>query len=167
MFGLFTKSKEVPVEARGYMDDVREVTEPVFGEAPFKMKRGEQYIGSAFSTLYLWKNNGNVGAHGVTARVKIMKGVYYRVGAGQMGMQKSWVADQGGELHFTTDRIIFNGDNKNYSTPWHKVIGFTITSDGMEITIDRETGADWVFRLDAPMSVEEMATVIMVEENKI
>lgn len=167
MFGLFKKkTTEVPVNARSYMDEVREITEPSFQIAPFKMKRNEQYIGSSNAVLYIYKNNGRFGVVGASTGVKVA-GVRFRIGGGQVATSKSWQAEQSGELHFTTDRVIFNGSNKNYSVQWSKVIAFSITSDGTEISFDRESGPDWLFKLAKPMSIEQMATVIMVEENKI
>jgi len=172
MFGFFTKNKTPKVATATYADQIQQVTDPVFQDrtdAPFRLKKNEEYIGSQSATLCLYKNDGRIGGHGITARVKIMKGVYYRVGTGRMAMGKSWQADQHGTLHFTTDRIVFDGDNKNFSVRWDKVIGFGFNGheDGCQIKVDRETGADWVFILDQQLPVEQMATVVMVEENRI
>ena len=54
-----------------------------------------------------------------SGRIKIAKGIYYRAGAGQVARGKSWQQDQVGELHFTTERLIFNGSNKNMSLVKH------------------------------------------------
>ena len=170
MFGFLTKKNKVTKTT--YADQIESVSDPVFQNrtsAPFRLKKDEQYIGSQSATLCLYKNDGRVGAHGLTASIKIAKGLRYRIGAGQVAMGKSWQADQQGTLHFTTDRIVFDGDNKNFSTRWDKVIGLRINAqgDGKQIKIDRETGADWVFILDNQFPVEQMATVVMVEENRI
>jgi hypothetical protein len=117
--------------------------------APFKLKRGERYIGSVSAVMGTYKNDGRVAAHGVTVRVPIMKGVSYKVGAGRVAASKSWVYDQPGTLHFTSDRIVFNGVNTNSSVNLTKVIDITLGDvTGSKITIDRDTGKDWSFKVD-------------------
>ena len=166
MFGLFKKSE--PKET--YQDLISKFQKPVFQDktsAPFRLQKEEEYIGSTTATLCLYKNDGRIAGHGITARVKIAKGIYYRAGAGRVGMNKSWQADQSGVLHFTTNRVIFDGSNKNFSVKWEKVLGLGYTPDGLQLSIDRESGADWLFVLEQPMPADQFSTVCMVEENRI
>lgn len=165
MLGFLFKKKEKEVVPT-YLEQVETATPSEPKPAPFKMKKGEQYITSTPATLCLYKSDGRISGHGITARVKIMKGVYYRVGTGRVGMGKSWQADQSGELHFTTDRIIFDGSNKNLSTQWHKVINLGISTDGKQISIDRESGADWVFVVDQALPISEFKAIDNVFEGK-
>jgi hypothetical protein len=170
MFGFFKKDKTPKVATETYTDQYRKINTPTFQDrtdAPFRLKKNEEYIGSQTATICLYKNDGRVAAHGLTASIKIAPGIRYRAGAGRMAMGKSWQADQHGTLHFTTDRIIFDGDNKNFSVRWDKVIGLSHDIDGTQITIDRESGADWLFVLDSQLPLEQMATMVMVEENRI
>lgn len=159
MLGFLFKKKEVEPVGPDYIEQLESAVPSEPKEAPFKMKKGEEYITSTPATLCLYKSDGRIGGHGVTARIKIMKGVYYRVGSGRVAMGKSWQADQSGVLHFTTDRIIFNGSNKNFSTQWHKVIELGLTPDGKQIRIDRESGADWMFALEEALPVSEFKAV--------
>jgi len=139
----------------------------LYNDAPFQLKRNEKYITGVNATINLWKNTGRGGYHGITVSIPIMKGVRYRAGGGRIGMEKAWVADQQGTLHFTTDRVVFNGNNKNFSVRWDKVIGLSTDSNGTAIVIDRESGNDWAFALHNQLPVSAMATIFTVEENRL
>ncbi len=155
MFGLFKKKEPQP----DYVDLVKLATPAEYKTAPFRMRKGEQYITSVNAGLFLYKSDGRIGGHGITGRIKIAKGIYYRAGAGRVATGKSWQQDQVGELHFTTERLIFNGSNKNMSVKWEKVIQLGANDDGTVITIDRESGPDWTFKLVEALPVEEFAAI--------
>jgi hypothetical protein len=132
-------------------------------ETPFKMKKNEIFLFSVSATLGTYKRNGNVGYGGVAVRIPIAKGVSFRAGGGKMGMQKSWVFDQPGELHVTTDRIVFNGENKNTSVNFTKVIDMSIVDKQQVLYIDKETGADLAFALDSWPDVDNMASAFLAQ----
>lgn len=169
MFGFFKKDKKEPeLPKERYIDKVLKITSVDIDDAdcPFKLKRNEEYIGSVGATLYLYKSDGNIAGAGITARIKIVKGIYFRAGAGKMVANKSWQPDQHGTLHITSDRIIFNGDNKNVNTRWNKVIEFTFDhDDGEQLEIGRESGPDWIFALDEALSPEQMAAALHYQQN--
>lgn len=75
---------------------------------------------------------------GTTARIKIMKGVYYRVGSVKVQPIKRDVLRQidSGTLYLTNKRIIFVGSKKNSNIRLDKVLSFTPYSDGIEIGKD-------------------------------
>ena len=172
MFGLFKKST---VTGPSYTEQVTAAADEIIAtgkavvdlNAPFRMKEGEHYIASVPATLGTYKNNGNFGAHGLTVSVKIAKGVRYRAGVGQMSMQKSWVFDQPGILHITSDRLVFNGINKNSSVNYTKVINMSIDNAKKILYVDRDTGADWAFKLDEFPEVDKMATAFLFQQGKI
>ena len=128
-------------------------------EGPFKLKKGELFIGSYDATLGVFKNNGNFAYGATTARIRIAKGLSFRLGAGKMGMEKSWVFDQPGTIHFTTQRMVFDGINTNTSVPYTKVIGLSLDASGKHLWVDRETGKDLCFKFDNQVPAEEMAKI--------
>lgn len=77
---------------------------------------------------------------GPTARVKIMKGVYYRVGSisGERVTSEEWKLIDSGSVYLTNKRIIFMGSKKNSNVRLDKILSFTPYSDGIEI--NKETG---------------------------
>ena len=72
---------------------------------------------------------------GPTARIKIMKGLYYR--AGDLGVQRvtQEVLQEidRGTLYFTNKRVIFDGNTKNKTLTFRSILGFTPYSDAIEV----------------------------------
>ena len=156
-------------EVQSLMRDIVEKKIPVEADdtPPFKMKKDEKYLFGADAVLGTYKSDGRIAGHGVTARIKIAKGLYYRLGSGRVGMGKSWMYDEPGTLHFTTDRIIFNGSTKNYSVPMHKILDISLGEEGKEIYVDREAGADWSFRMPGIIPADKLATAILFQRGAI
>jgi hypothetical protein len=77
---------------------------------------------------------------GPTARIKIMKGVYYRVGSvsGERVTNEEWKLIDSGRVYLTNKRLIFMGSKKNSNIRLDKILSFTPYSDGIEI--NKETG---------------------------
>ena len=94
-------------------------------------------------TFYKYKSDGRVKGAGVTARVKVMKGVYLRAGQGRVGMSKSWQPDARGDLYITNKGIIFDGDLKNIKLSWDKILRENYREDS--ITFEKSTGDPLVF----------------------
>lgn len=166
MFGLFGKSypKKVVATCHELLESGRAEAS---SDAPFRLKKNEHYIFSVGATLGTYKNNGNFGYAALTGRVRIAKGVSFRVGGGKMGMQKSWVFDQPGQLHITTQRIVFDGINKNSSVPFTKMLDMAVDNSGKVLYVDRETGADWAFKLDEKPELKKMATAFLFQKGLI
>ena len=156
MFGFFAKKQP----ELNYLVEVNKIDgiSPLYNEGPIKLKKGEKYIASSPAKLCLYKNDGRIGASGFTARIPICKGLSYRQHIGKITVGKSWQVDQIGELHLTTDKIIFDGTNKNYSVPWSKVLKFAVTSDGLQIHIDRENGSDFIILLEEALPLRVFKT---------
>ena len=154
------KSAAIKAESnykKAYVDRVQQVLNDIqiskkgfFSEgAPFKLKKGELYICSTSAILGTYKNDGRIAGHGVTLRIPIVKGVAYRAGGGRVGMAKSWVYDQPGILHLTSERVIFNGVNTNSTSNLDKIINITLGDEvGSSIMVDRESGKDWSFKVN-------------------
>lgn len=79
---------------------------------------------------------------GVSASIKIVKGVRYRIGsiAPQRVTQDVLTVVDSGSLHLTNKRVLVQGTRKNTSVNLTKVIHFTVYSDGLQI--QKETGKD-------------------------
>jgi len=159
MFGLFKKKYEDQVQ-----EEYNKLTSLTVDndKSPIKLKKDEWYLGSMPVTMGTYKNNGNFGYGALTARLKIAKGIYARAGAGKMGLEKSWVYDHPGELHFTTQRIVFNGAYSNKTIPWSKVMEFATDSKIDKMLIGQETGKDLAFEIKEWLAPKIMASVCAV-----
>lgn len=83
---------------------------------------------------------GRVAGHGVTGRIRITKGVYYRYGTGQI---KSETMDQlavidTGTLYFTNKGLLFRGRYGNKNLPYQKMQNIIPFMQGLQI--ERESG---------------------------
>jgi hypothetical protein len=90
---------------------------------------------------------------GVSASIKIMKGVRYRIGSiapQRVTLDVLTVVDSG-SLHLTNKRILVQGTRKNTSVSLTKVIHFTVYTDGLQI--QKETGKDLYLTGDADWEV--------------
>ena len=156
MFSFFAKKQP----ELNYLNEVNKIDgiSPLYNEGPIKLKKSEKYIASSPAKLCLFKNDGRVGTYGLTGRIPLGKGLSFRMASGRVMMGKSWQVDQSGELHLTTDKIIFDGTNKNYSVPWSKVLKFAVTSDGLQIHIDRENGSDFIILLEEALPLRVFKT---------
>lgn len=75
---------------------------------------------------------------GPTARIKIVKGVYYRFGSLGVRPQSEdvWQTIDQGNIFLTNKRLIFMGEKGNKNIPLNKIIDFTPYSDGVDIQKD-------------------------------
>jgi len=105
-----------------------------------------EYVLECFEniTLFKYKSDGRIGGHGLTLRVKVAKGLYYRAGAGRVGMAKSWQPDASGTLYITNKGILFDGDLRNVKLPWGKIIREEIEEEGLQF--EKQTGDPLVFQ---------------------
>lgn len=75
---------------------------------------------------------------GPTARIKIVKGVYYRFGS--MGVRPQsedvWQTIDQGKIFLTNKRLIFMGEKGNKNIAINKILDFTPYSDGVDIQKD-------------------------------
>lgn len=83
---------------------------------------------------------------GPTARIRIMKGIYYRAGQLQLDRVTQDVLKllSVGTLYLTSNRLLFAGENKSTSIALSKIIDFTMFQDG--IRIEKESGKDQFFQ---------------------
>jgi hypothetical protein len=75
---------------------------------------------------------------GPVARIKIMKGVYYRIGSigGQRVSEDNWQMIDSGVLYLTNKRLIFMGQKGNKTIPINKILDFKPFKNGIDIQKD-------------------------------
>jgi hypothetical protein len=99
---------------------------------------------------------GRVVGHGVTGRVKITKGVYYRFGTGQYSQES---VDQiksidFGDLYITNKKLFFRGSNQNKSIPYNSIIEISPSIDGM--VVEKDKGKDVYLAFDAKLYPKQL-----------
>ena len=100
---------------------------------PIVFKKGETLAWSIPSTLKKFKKvTTGVSYRGLTASVKIAKGVRYRVGSLDLGRSTKEVVDveDTGVLWMTNQRIGFIG-RKNFTLAYGKILSFDVNSNGL------------------------------------
>lgn len=90
---------------------------------------------------------------GPTARVRIMKGVYWRMGdlAVSRVTDDVWVPLGTGTLYITSKRLIFDGDARTTSIALNRILDFTVYKDG--ILIDKDSGKSQLFKADGDLEL--------------
>lgn len=75
---------------------------------------------------------------GPVARIKIMKGVYYRIGSigAQRVSEDNWQMIDSGVLYLTNKRLIFLGQKGNKTIPINKILDFKPFKNGIDIQKD-------------------------------
>ena len=118
------------------------------GPLPINLQKGETLIWAFPGTQYLEDRERKefVGtSHGVSVRV--MKGVYYRVGAFKGGRvtHVDRVNVGTGTLFVTTKHLCFAGSQKSVRVPYSKIISFEQYSDGIGIMRDAASAKPQTF----------------------
>lgn len=119
------------------------------GPLPINLQRGESIIWAFPGTEYLEERERRefVGrSQGVSVRV--MKGVYYRVGSfkGRPVTRQERVSLGKGTLFVTNKHLTFAGDGKSVRIPYAKIVSFEQFSDGIGIMRDAATAKPQIFR---------------------
>lgn len=85
---------------------------------------------------------------GPTARIKIMKGIYYK--AGSMGVQRVTSEElqliDHGQVYITNKRLIFFGSKKNTNIQLSKILSLNPYSDA--VGIEKDTGRSPIIKVD-------------------
>ncbi|MDP2965257.1 MAG: hypothetical protein Q8N39_04355 [Pelolinea sp.] len=120
------------------------------------------YFQSPVTLLETRAVNTRVNYFGPTARIRIMKGVYYRLGSVNVrpkSEQKMTKIDDG-MIYITNKRILFVGSSTNRPIMYSQIIDFEVCSDG--ISIVKESGKSPIFMIssDAPLAGAILAKCI-------
>jgi hypothetical protein len=116
------------------------------GEIPsidtdLNLQQGEVCYFKANAQWYEYRSiTKRINYGGPIARIRIMKGLYYRVGSISVNRITSDELKliNSGELYLTNKRLIFIGTDKNSSIKIDKILSFSPYIDGVEI--NKETG---------------------------
>ena len=120
----------------------------VHGNLPINFQKGEQVVWAFSGSKYFEDKTRRQfvgGSQGVSVRV--MKGVYYRVGAfkGQSVEQTERVHIDTGWVVITTKNIYFAGPKKSIRLPYAKIVSFEPFSDGIGVMRDAATAKAQIF----------------------
>lgn len=120
-------------------------------ESDVALQRGEQLY---FKTHIDWNElrtvTTRVSYAGVSTRIRICKGVYFRTGTGvpQRTSQDVYKVIDSGEMYLTNKRIIFMGSKSNKTIRLNKILSFSPYSDGVEINKDTGKSPFFAFSKD-------------------
>ncbi len=127
---------------------------------PIKLQRKEICHYSCYCS---WREHRSrtvrINYQGPTARIRIMKGVYWRVGsiAPQRVTETNLVEVARGTLYVTNKRVILDGETGNKAVTWRSVFGQEVFSDA--IKLDRSSGRD-PYLFIPPDEIEMASTII-------
>jgi len=101
---------------------------------------------------------------GPTMRIKIVKGVYWRMGdlAIQPVSEDILTPIDTGTIYLTNKRLIFMGSRKNSTIRLNKIIDFTAYKNGVEI--QKETGKSPFLQMDESVDIFAMILGKAIEE---
>lgn len=99
--------------------------------------------------------------HGATARIKICRGVTYRVGAtqGKAIAKTGMVQIDAGRLVLTNQRYIFDGQKKNLSVLFSKLVSFEPFADGIELNAENKKTQQYKVH-DGEMAAIILSTIL-------
>ena len=120
----------------------------VDGNLPINLQKGEQIVWAFSGSQYLEDKTRRQyvgGSQGVSIRV--MKGVYYRVGAfkGQAVEHTERIHVDTGWVVVTNKNIYFAGPRKSLRLPYTKIVSFEPFSDGIGVMRDTATAMPQIF----------------------
>jgi hypothetical protein len=116
---------------------------------PINLQKGEKVVW-AFDSCEYWedktKRTYQGGSRG--ASVKVMKGVYYRVGAfkGAPVYSTERVLIDRGAVYITNKHIYFSGPSKSLRVPYSKIVSFLPFDDGVGLVRDALTAKPQIFK---------------------
>lgn len=145
--GAFTKTTKAAV-LRDVMNGVLPQRISVDGNFPINLQKTEQVVWAFPASDYLedkTKCQYVGGSRGVSVRV--MKGVYYRVGAfkGQKIERTERTHIDRGMVVLTNKHVYFAGPAKSLRVPYSKIVSFLPFSDGVGIIRDASNAKPQIF----------------------
>ena len=119
-------------------------------------------LGSINWMEYRKVRTGRVSGHGVTGRIKIAKGVYYRYGTGQMKAESMDQLTQidSGDLYVTNKGFFFRGHLGNKTLPFDKILQPTPLPKGLKM--EKDTGKDVYIVFDFTQYPDKAAAIVLL-----
>lgn len=118
---------------------------------PINLQRNETCHFAAAAQMYeLRTETQRVNYAGASVRIRIMKGVYYRVGSASAQRITRDVLRHvdSGTLYVTNKRVIFDGQRKNAAIAFGHVLSVVPYSDGVEV--EKTSGRNPIFTVADP-----------------
>ncbi len=145
--GALTKTAKAAI-LRDVLNGIIPQRMSVNGNLPINLQKGEQVVWAFSDSKYLEDKTRRQfvgGSQGVSVRV--MKGVYYRVGAfkGQSVEHTERIHIDTGWVVVTNKNIYFAGPKKSVRLPYAKIVSFEPFSDGIGIMRDTTTAKPQIF----------------------
>jgi hypothetical protein len=145
--GALTKTTKAAV-LRDVLNGVIPQRMSIDGNLPINFQKGEQVVWAFSGSKYLEDKTRRQfvgGTQGISVRV--MKGVYYRVGAfkGHAVESTERVHIDTGWVVITTKNIYFAGPQKSVRIPYAKIVSFEPFSDGIGLMRDAATAKPQIF----------------------
>lgn len=136
-------------------------------DVPVNLRSGEDCHFYAASVTHLERQTVTraIAYTGPTGRIRLAKGVYWRIGA----IVPAPITDEvltpldTGTLYITNRRLLFDGSKKSTTIHLGKIINFTSYRDG--IAVEKESGKDQVFRVDT--DIELMSIILGAALNRL
>lgn len=145
--GALTKTAKAAI-LRDVLNGIIPQRISVDGNLPINLQKGEQVVWAFPDSKYLEDKTRRQfvgGSQGVSVRV--MKGVYYRVGAfkGQSVEHTERIHIDTGWVVVTNKNIYFAGPQKSVRLPYAKIVSFEPFSDGIGVMRDIATAKPQIF----------------------
>lgn len=121
------------------------------GPLPVNLQKGETPIWAFPGTEYLEdRERREFVGHSQGVSVRLMKGVYYRVGSfkGRPVTHQERISLGTGTLYVTTKNLYFAGSQKSVRIPYGKIVSFEQFSNGIGIMRDLASAKPQVFVTD-------------------
>lgn len=118
------------------------------GPLPVNLQKGESPIWAFPGTEYLEdRERREFVGHSQGVSVRVMKGVYYRVGSfkGRPVTHQERISLGTGTLYVTTKNLYFTGSQKSVRIPFGKIVSFEQFSNGIGIMRDLATAKPQIF----------------------
>ncbi|RIV31532.1 hypothetical protein D2V08_13885 [Flagellimonas lutimaris] len=138
---------------------------PIYTNPPINIQKSENLY---FMGRVNWQEQRRVTKRinygGPTARIKIAKGVYYRMGsiAAKSVSEDVWKVIDSGNLYLTNKRIIFMGSKGNKTIRLNKVLDITPYKNGVDI--QKDTGKSPFLEFSTNVDIFSMMLVRLMDE---
>jgi hypothetical protein len=109
-------------------------------ESDISLKKGEALHVKLSAIQWMEYRKKRIGNHGLTAKVRITKGLYYRAGQSLSESVDQLTPIDNGDLYFTNIGIFFRGKLGNKNVSYDKIVMLTPFPQGLKI--ERDTGKD-------------------------
>ena len=119
-------------------------------EVPVNLQRGELCHWQGAGRLHEYRSvTTAVGYSGPTARIRLARGLSWRVGQLSVNRVTRDVLKEldAGTLYITSKRLLFDGSRKSTALPLRRILNFTVYQDGVQI--EKDSGKDQFFMLNS------------------